>query len=325
MVRSMKLTATGLVLLMVSLAAGESQPGSQNTNAKSPNKGAATAQAAENASRQLAAAFTEAFNGASAKGIAALWTANGEYFDTSGKRYDGRDAIERKFAGLFAANPGATIQLTIDSVRLLGDTVAIEDGRARIAPAPLGTPARSKYCGIYIQSNGKWLIASLRDASLESPSTYNHLRGLEWLIGSWIVADQRENIQLAFRWGANKSSIERTYTSTNDGGMYDGESFGMNTVSGKQIIAWDPETRRVQSWTFQSDGSRWVGVWTPQEGSWTVEMSGVAPDGTGTTAMNRFTKIDDNTMAWQSTQPMPGGNSLPEPAEVVMQRVPGTR
>ena len=101
MVRSMKLTATGLVLLMVSLAAGESQPGSHNTNAKSPNKGRRQRPTkAENASRQLARSFYSRLSNAVRPErhcgvVDSQWRIARHIRQ---RLYDGRDAIERKFA-----------------------------------------------------------------------------------------------------------------------------------------------------------------------------------------------------------------------------------
>ncbi len=92
----------------------------------------------EIAIRASAAAFTELFNDGDAAGIAALWTADGDYVDAAGDRFVGRQAIERQYARFFAEHPGARIQIQIDTIRPLGADAAIEDGHAAHLPRRAG-------------------------------------------------------------------------------------------------------------------------------------------------------------------------------------------
>ncbi len=78
----------------------------------------------------------------------------------------------------------------IDSLRLLSDSAAIEEGRTIIEPAPTGSPGISKYTAVHVKIDGKWLMASVHDEWIESPSTYKNLSDLEWLIGSWEAEEQ---------------------------------------------------------------------------------------------------------------------------------------
>src|SRR5436190_12531336 len=48
--------------------------------------------------QQSVKAFREVFNRGDAKAVAALWTEDGNYIDESGKRFEGRDAIEKEYA-----------------------------------------------------------------------------------------------------------------------------------------------------------------------------------------------------------------------------------
>ncbi len=91
---------------------------------------------AELAVRKAAADFDQAFNAGSADKIAGLWTADAEYIDEDGQRYVGRDVIKREYADFFAANPQSKISSVTDSVRVINDSTAIEDGRAMIQPPP---------------------------------------------------------------------------------------------------------------------------------------------------------------------------------------------
>src|SRR5829696_3714748 len=101
--------------------------------------------------RESSRAFVAAFDKGDAKAIAALWTEGGDYTDASGQVFTGRPAIEEQYAAFFAANPGVKLKLTIDSLKLLNEGTAIEDGRAALDPAPAGPPAMSKYMAIHVR------------------------------------------------------------------------------------------------------------------------------------------------------------------------------
>ncbi len=276
--------------------------------------------AAQQAIRTLSDEFVAAFNQGDARAVAAQWALEGEYVDEAGQRFVGREAIQKEYADFFAAHPGETIRITIDSLRLIGDTVAIEDGRSSLTPPPAGAPAGCRYSAVYVKVEGQWLLASVRDTRLVSPSTYNHLRDFEWMIGSWASIEQGtwdvgNIVNINVQWGPNKSSIELTYK-INGGG-------GDETATGRQIIAWDPETRRVQSWAFASDGSRSIGIWTQRDGGWTVASAGILPDGTKTSSVSSFTRTGEGepAMIWQSSERTSGETALPDTDEVILQRV----
>lgn len=114
--------------------------------------------------RQTSSAFVEAFNKADAKAIAQLWAKDGEYVDESGQVTVGRLKIEELYQTFLAAHPKMQIKVQIDSLRLLSDQTAIEDGRSMLSPSIPGAPpflatqqstskkvARGKWpaCGIF--------------------------------------------------------------------------------------------------------------------------------------------------------------------------------
>ena len=72
--------------------------------------------------------------------MASLWTKDGEYIDEAGHKFEGRDAIEKEYAAFFAAQPGAKINVVIDSLRLASETTAIEDGRTVVELGPNSSP-----------------------------------------------------------------------------------------------------------------------------------------------------------------------------------------
>jgi uncharacterized protein (TIGR02246 family) len=260
--------------------------------------------------------FVAAFNMGDAKAIAALWTEDGDYVDESGRSFAGRDAIEQAYAGFFADNPNVRVRIVIDSLRLLSDSAAIEDGRTVIDPAPPGVPAHGKYTAVHVKVDGKWLMSTVRDTQVETPSAYGNVADLEFLIGTWTAEEHGAVSESVCRWVANKSFVERSYTVTGLDGT---------TTSGVQLIGWNPKESHVQSWTFSSDGGHAVGVWTLREQGWSAEVQGVTGDGTLTSAVNMLTRLDDNAYVWQSIQRTAGGQSLPDTDEVVLKRPPADR
>lgn len=286
----------------------------QEPKSPSPSDKPQAKDAAElNAIRAGAQAFVAAFNKQDAKAIAALWAAHGEYVDDSGRKYSGREAIEDGYARFFADNPKAQIRLVIDSLKLLSDDAAIEDGRAFVEPAPPGAPGISKYLVVHVKVDGKWRMSTVRDTWIETPSGYANVADLEWLIGTWTAEEHGAKTVSVCRWVANKSFVERTYTVTQADGT---------KTSGVQLVGWNPQEGRVQSWNFSSDGGHAVGLWSPHTGGWTAEIRGMTGDGTPTTSVNTLTRLDDNAYVWQSLQRTLGGQQLPDTDEVVIKRQP---
>jgi uncharacterized protein (TIGR02246 family) len=261
--------------------------------------------------REASDAFVAAFNAGDAEAVAAHWTAKGELIDEAGQKYIGREAIAEEYAALLKAMPKAKMRIVIDSLKLLSDSAAIEEGRAMLDPAPAGAPAISKYLVVHVKENGKWLMSTVRDSRLEMPSAYRNVADLEWLIGSWTAEEHGAKSAFECRWIANKSFVERKYTLTQADGT---------TSGGLQLIGWNPDGGHIQSWNFSADGGHAVGVWRPIDGGWQSETRGVTGDGLPTSATNILRRLDDNAYVWQSTSRTLAGQSLPDTDEVVLKR-----
>ncbi len=302
-------------LLIVTCYCGSWIPpvSAQEAKAKKPAPAASSPAPSElQAIRQTSQMFIAAFNKADAKAVAALWTATGEYVDDAGRVFAGRDAIEQEYARFFKEHPGHKIKLVIDSLKLLSDAAAMEDGRALLDPEPAGAPAISKYTAVHVKVDGKWLMSSVRDRHVPTPSAYRHLEDFEWLIGSWSAEEYGAKTEVTCRWIANKSFVERSFRVTKNGQV---------TAAGVQIIGWNPQTGAPQSWLFASDGGHTMGKWTPREKGWVIESQGMTADATHTTAVTTFTKLDDDAFAWQSLSRTVGGVPLPDSDEIVLRRV----
>lgn len=313
-IRGLFVLGIALLLIAAPLAA---QPPSGSGKAKSPRSAASKDAKKESREADLAAIrqgsqeFVAAFNGGNAKAVAALWTEDGDYTADSGEVFSGRAAIEKQYQAVLSANKGLRLKLVIDSLRLLSDSAAIEDGRAFLEPAPVGPPAISKYTVVHVKVDGKWLMSTVRDTRIETSSNYRKVEDLEWLIGKWVAEDNGVTTESECRWVANKSFVERSYTATHPDGT---------TSSGVQIIGFNPQGGHVQSWNFSSDGGHALGVWSARENGWSADIRGTLADGTSTTATNLLTRLDDNAYTWQSVDRTAGDDKLPDTDEVVIKR-----
>ncbi|NLX96404.1 MAG: SgcJ/EcaC family oxidoreductase [Rhodopirellula sp.] len=303
-----KVVLFGILLLAAQFsgagAAQEGQHGRDKPAAQNPEL---------EAIRRASAAFVDAFNRGDAKGVAALWTEDGEYIDEAGQIFKGRTPIEEEYARFFAEHPGAKIQIAVESLRLLSPNAAIEEGQAAVDAESAGAAGLSQYTAVHIKLDGKWLMAVVRDAGTGSGAAVRSAADLDWLIGTWVAEEHGVKTESVCRWVADEHFIERKYTTT----QVDGTK-----TTGVQLIGWNPQGGHVQSWDFSPDGGHAVGVWVPVEGGWQARVQGTTGDGLSTTAVNRLMRLDDNAYVWQSVQRCLGESVLPDTGEVVIKRHP---
>lgn len=261
-------------------------------------------------------ASVAAFNKRDAKAVAAFWTKDGEYADDSGQVFAGRESIEALFAEIFKTHPEFKIQIVTDSVRLVSDSVAIEDGQAITETSPK-TPAQlSRYTSVHVKVGGKWLLASLRELPTDSAPISQSLADLEWLVGDWMAEENGSKTESKCRWIVNNRFVERTYTTT----LVDG-----TVTSGVQIIGWNPQSGHIQSWNFSADGGHAIGVWSAIDGGWLAKVTGTTGNNLSTTAVNVLRRLDDHAYVWQSMNRTVGEDRLPDTDEVVIRRKQSTK
>ena len=207
---------TGFVILgLVLMLAGRGESAgpvraADGNNEKSPAPPPTPAYSAdEETIREAVEAFVRAFNAGDAKAVVADWTADGQYTDEDGNVFRGRDAMEKAYARLFAAHPGATIAVSIESLRFQGAETAVEKGIARVTPGGGSAPTAARYTLVHVKRAGKWLLAVGHDAAYTVVASADHLKDLEWLIGQWRPDSPTESRQITFAWLGEKNFIEK--------------------------------------------------------------------------------------------------------------------
>ena len=260
-----------------------------------------------------AEAFIEAFHKGDAKAVAAFWTADGDYTDQEGKRHKGREAIEKLFKGFFAENKGLKLRIDIASLKFVTADVAIEDGTTSVIPPDGGLPSRARYTIVHVKKEGQWMLSSVRDTPYTPPSNHEHLAGLEWLIGDWASdGDKGEVVRVEFAWTESRNFVIGSFATT----------FKNITIGGgTQRIGWDPLAKNIRSWTFENNGGFGEGTWTPDGNKWVAKSTGVVREGKKVAATNILTRIDEDTMSWESKDRTEDGKPLPDIKPIKMKRV----
>ena len=297
------------------VAVGQPADGAPTKAAALPAATAAGApgdQAEEKAIRATAGQYVKAFNAADAKAIAALWAPDAEYVDEAGESFQGRPAIEKLYADAFQQHLGAMMTVKIESLRLLAPDVAVENGVARVkSPGGLADTA-AHYTVVHCKRNGKWIMVFGSDAPFVPASNEDYLKDLEWVIGDWRPEAKELPLRVHFEWMAQRNFIKNTYTVT---------KAGEPTLTGGQIIGWDPKRGQIVSWHFDAQGGFGHDVWTRDGSKWVIAATGTLRDGSDSTAINIVTPIDANSFTWQSIKRTLSGLPLPDTPPTKLVRV----
>lgn len=267
----------------------------------------------QQAIRANAEAFVAAFNKGDAKGVASLWTLQGEMSVDGEAVGVGRDDIAAKYAEHFAANAGATIQVEIDSIRLLGPNMAVERGRSEVIDDGDDFVVDA-YRLVHVKQDGKWLIATadVQQEIVEPP--FDWKAELGFLVGKWKAKEGDWSVETDIEWVAGGNFLKRTFT------IGDGDQ---EERTGTQVIGWDAREQAIRSWTFGADGGHGRGWWSRHDDhQWFVETEGVSAEGEIVTATNIITILNDDSFRWQSTGRSVEGAPLPDTDSVRVTRVP---
>ena len=98
-------------------------------------------------------------------------------------------------------------------------------------------------------------------------------------------------------------------------------------MSGVQRIGWDPARKKIRSWTFDSHGGFFSGLWTKHDKQWLLNSAGVTADGETVTATSAYTLHDAEMVTWQYRNLIVAGDVREdmEPITMVKRPPPPTR
>ncbi len=266
-------------------------------------------QAADEAAiRKAVGSYVAAFNQRDARAVAALWTPGAVYTNPlSGEQVVGREAIEKQFAAIFAGGKSVKLEAKTDSIQFISPSVAVEHGTAKVI-RPDQAPEESQYTAVYVKRDAQWLLDRVTEEDVPVvTSHYEQLKELEWMIGRWVDQDDDATVVTECNWTRNNNFLTRSFTV---------QIRDRIDMAGMQIIGWDPATKQIRSWVFDSDGGFGQGTWKKKGNRWYIQQSGVLPDGRKSSSVNIITYADDKTCTLQSVNRTVDGELLPNIEEV---------
>jgi uncharacterized protein (TIGR02246 family) len=260
-------------------------------------------------------AFEAAYAKADVKTLVDFFTEDAEYTTDSGRTFSGRGEIEQGLRAAFLSNKGAKLSISADSVRQLAPEILVEKGATTVT-SKTGESSGALYTAVYVKKDGKWKISELVETPSPDVTPHERLAELEWLVGEWEEADKTNDLTVHshFVWARGGNFLTRNVTVKRAGNI---------ALEGWQIIGWDPIEERIRSWTFDGEGGFGQGQWTRQGDRWLQQESGVAPDGSRTSAENTFTKLGPDRFAWESNNRTLDGEPQPSIGRIEINRLKG--
>lgn len=288
-------------------------PAAQAPAAQPATSTAAVEDADEKTIRASAEAFTRLYNAHDSKGLAAMFTPKAEVIDEDGLVTRGREAIEKEFASVFKENPEASMEVEIESVRVLTGSLAIEEGVARSMDGPGAPVDVTTYVAIHAKVDGKWLLACIRDweAPPEELTPHEHLQELAWMVGDWVEEGSEATVHTSCRWDASGNFLIQEFSVRIEGEI---------AKSGTMRIGWDAVAKQFKSWVFDSEGGHSEAMWVRNADEWSLRARGSTAAGEASSAVNVIGYVDADTMTWRSYDRIVDGERTDDIDEVVIKR-----
>lgn len=261
--------------------------------------------------------FVAAFNKKDAAAVAALFTENGEITDLDASEITtGRADIQARYEAIFAAPKAPQVAIEVDSVRLVGKDLAIEDGTVHSTPpGEDAVPTSMNYTAV-LQKNeaGVWQIASTRDRG-DASDAAGELAGLAAdLKGDWTTQVDGMRIDVAFGWDDSGKYLIGEMLAT----APDAEPLTTNIR-----IGWDPAHQTIVWWTFDDGGGFSKGDWTRlSDDKWMIHTEGTTADGELTSANQTLTFEGDEAFTWTASERLVDGEKQPDVEMRVVRQTP---
>jgi uncharacterized protein (TIGR02246 family) len=304
---------SGVVLACVGIGLMDESRAQETIKAPTAGAGLSQRPQDEAAIKQVAGTFTRAFNAGDATTVASLYTDDAEVIDEYEEKIQGRRSIQEFYSAIFAERKGATIEIALETLRFLGPDAAQETGQTRVKPAGDEAATVRDYTVLYVKQGGRWLYSSVREEFPDKLAHHERLKELEWMIGEWVDENSNSLIHMTCRWSDDKNYLLRDFLI---------HVQGKPVLNVTQRIGWDPVSKQIKSWVFDSDGGYADALWARDGTRWVIKSSGVLPDGQIVTATNVLTRTGPNAARWASTDRTVGGRLIPNPGESIMVRKP---
>lgn len=151
----------------------------------------------------------------------------------------------------------------------------------------------------------------------ESADSNVTLERLQWLVGNWADDTDDGRVEFQFELVGDGGFLKNAFSFSNQDGTV--------ALNGVQIIGKDPDTQSLRSWTFDSQGGRGEAGWTYVDGRWLSRSSFTLVDGSTASAINVYTKIDEDSFEWKSVSREVNGELQPALPPSIVRRVIDSR
>jgi uncharacterized protein (TIGR02246 family) len=255
--------------------------------------------------------YVAAFNKNQSDAVAEFWTPQCVYVDReTGERTEGRDAIRKDMEKLFKENPGAKITVELGATRFIRPDVATIEGHST-AHLPKLEPTSNDFSAVLVKEGDRWLIDNVQETGAATPPTpASALRELEWLVGDWVDDTPGITVSCSTQWAANQSFLLRSFKVQKD---------KEEPWEGTQVIGWDPRSKQIRSWTFDSDGSFDEGLWSKHGETWSVVLTRTLENGGMATGTQVIKKLSNDAYTVHTVAREINGEPVPatDPIKVV--------
>jgi uncharacterized protein (TIGR02246 family) len=261
--------------------------------------------------------FVAAYNKKDAPALAALFTETGEITDLDATDVTtGRADIQARYEAIFEAPDAAQIAIEVDSVRLVGKDLAVEDGTVHATPPGDDEVATSMNYTAVLQKgeDGVWRIASTRDRG-DASDVAGELAGLaKQLKGDWTATRDGLRLDIAFGWDDSGNFLIGEMLAT---------AADAKPLKTTIRIGWDPSKKTISWWNFDDGGGFSKGDWTPvDDHAWLIRTEGVTEDGEVTSANQTLTFDGPDAFMWNAGERLIDGEKQPDIQMRVVRQTP---
>jgi uncharacterized protein (TIGR02246 family) len=244
----------------------------------------------EQAIRAAAKQYLAALERGDAKRLAELWTSDGDFVDELGGSHPASELIAEAAQSTGNREP-PQVKLLDSRIRFLTGDVALEDGTSDVSRVGAKSPARGRFSALWVKQQGRWRLASLREARIQPAASPAVLADLAWMIGQWSAQTNDTTLEISARWNATETFLLRDLKVLRAGQV---------AFQAAQRIGWDPISHKIRSWIFDSDGGYGEASWSRDGESWVIQASGVLPDGRQTSATSVVTYDGKDRLSWKT-------------------------
>jgi uncharacterized protein (TIGR02246 family) len=234
----------------------------------------------EQAIRAAAKTYRAALARGDAKAVAEFWAPDGDFVDDMGNVLSAKE-LTAEVGQLAGRGPRSEVKVTASKIRFLTSDVAVEEGASEteLADGAKSSTSRGHFHAIWVKQDGRWRLASLCEIPQALP-TEPSLAEFGWMVGTWTADNDDAKLEAAVQWNVTGTFLLRDTKVIRDGKV---------VLRGSQRIGWDPLSRKLKSWNFDSDGGYGEAIWTRDGDAWIGQGTGVLPDGRQSSATTVIT------------------------------------